>query len=117
MQGILTKMYEEMTEEKIDLVLKLLSKKYNNDTYQHLYNLIEDNASIFSVIDVFADKEIRFPDRDTVIKYSVWANIYYDKVKDITVLSKKYNKSATSLAKIIEKIDRLLSNTEIIEKE
>ena len=87
--------FRDIDYEQREILIKLLSKEYSY-MFQVLYNIIEDDALVLELVDIFADKRLKFPSRKKVYKT-------LEKIK-IYTYAKNHNKSDASIRSISETI-------------
>lgn len=110
--GCLVK-FKDLTYAQRDVALRLLSKEYSY-LFQVLYNVIEDDALTLELIDIFANKRIKFPSRRRVFQILERAKIYaYAKNRNfskesISILAKQLDKRPSQIRMIIEKVQETL---------
>ena len=106
--------FKDLTYIQRDLLIKLLSREYSY-IFQILYNVLEDDALVLKLIDIFADKKIRFPSRKKVyrmlekIKIYTYAKSHNYSNDSINVLAKQYNKRPSQVRMLIDNINNNLN--------
>lgn len=106
--------FSDIDYEQRDLLINLMSKDYSY-LFQILYNVIEDDALTLRLIDIFADKKIRFPSRKKVyrmlekIKIYTYAKRHNYSDTSINVLAKQYKKRPSQIRILINKINETLN--------
>lgn len=106
--------FKDIDYNQRELLIKLLSKEHSY-VFQVLYNIIEDDALVLELIDIFADKRIKFPSRKKVYKMLEKIKIYnYAKQHNysdtsINVLAKQYKKRPSQIRTLINRIDESLN--------
>ena len=92
----------------------MMSKEFSY-LFQILYNVLEDDALTLQLIDIFANKRIRFPSRKKVykslekIKIYTYAKNHHFSDTSIEVLAKQYKKRPSQIRSLISKIEESLN--------
>lgn len=104
-----------------NILIKLLSTEYSY-VFQVLFNIIEDDATVLKLVDIFADRRIKFPSRQKVykllekIKIYTYAKNHKFSPESISVLSKQYEKRPSQIKLLIERINKVLDNSEYLKE-
>ena len=108
--------FNDIDYEQRDLLIELMSRDYSY-LFKVLYNIIEDDALTLKLIDIFADKKIKFPSRKKVYKTLEKIKIYtyikrhnYSETS-INVLAKQYKKRPSQIRILISKIEESLNKS------
>lgn len=106
--------FNDIDYEQRELLIDLMSKEYSY-LFKVLYSILEDDALTLKLIDIFADKKIKFPSRKkvykTLEKIKIYTYIKRHNYSDasINVLSKQYKKRPSQIKILIEKINETLN--------
>lgn len=106
--------FKDLDYNQRDLLIKLLSKEHSY-IIQVLYNIVEDDALVLELLDIFADKRIKFPSRKKVYKMLEKIKIYnYIKQHNysetsINVIAKQYKKRPSQIRTLINRINESLN--------
>lgn len=107
--------FKDITYQHRELLIKLLSKEYSY-MYEVLYKVLEDDAAVLELLDIFADRRLRFPSRKKIyktlekIKIYIYAKNHNNTDDSITVLAKQYKKRPSQIRTILSRIDELLNS-------
>ena len=107
--------FSDIDYEQREILIKLMSKEYSY-LFQVLYTILEDDALTLRLIDIFADKKIRFPSRKKIYKTLEKIRIYNcvkkHKYSDtyINALAKQYNKKPSQVRILVNKINDILNS-------
>lgn len=106
--------FNDIDYKQRELLISLLSREYSY-IFQVLFTIIEDDALTLKLIDIFADKKIKFPSRKKVYKtlekikiYTYAKNHNYSETS-INVLAKQYKKRPSQIKMLIDKINDTLN--------
>lgn len=106
--------FNDIDYEQRELLIDLMSKEYSY-LFKVLYSILEDDALTLKLIDIFADKKIKFPSRKKVYKtlerIKIYTYVKRHKYSDVSinVLSKQYKKRPSQIRILIEKINETLN--------
>ena len=107
-----TSLYKDLSDEKYDLFLKLLS--FENSEFLDVLNKMTDRNTVLQILDVFAGEYIKFPNRKSVLWVLQKVNMYtYLKQKDFSedaykFISKEYDRTVYEIKKIVKVIEKNL---------
>lgn len=113
--------FNNITPEQREIFIKLLSDDYSY-MFQVLFNILEDDALVLELVDIFADKRLTFPPRKRIYKLLEKVRVYtYVKSRNYSedsyaVLAKQYKKRISQIKSMVQRVDYLLNNGNPLEK-
>ena len=108
-----TALFKDLSDEKYELFLKLLS--FENNEFLEVLSKMTDKNTLLKLLDVFSGEYIRFPNRKSVIWVLEKVNIYtYLKNKNFSdesyyTVSKEYDRTIYEIKKIVNVIEKNLN--------
>lgn len=107
--------FSNITPEQREIFIKLLSDDFSY-MFQVLFNVLEDDALVLELVDIFADKRITFPPRKRIYKLLEKVRVYtYVKNRNYSedsyvILAKQYKKRISQIKSMVKRVDYLLNN-------
>lgn len=106
--------FRNLTQEQKDIFLRLVTDECSY-AFQVLYNIIQDDEIVMEIIDIFADKSIRFPSRKKMFtlleKIQIYTQIKGKNFSDeqMTILARQMSKRKSQIKTTVDRIDYLLA--------